>query len=152
MYAMTKPYDPNREELYSIKDDVLPTQQTAYTGSLPDDKPRVGASSTIALDKGKSGVVPIRYKDKITEADVYLMDGMVSLVMYCPKCQNTIRIASDRKQIDWDPTSGVVSVEPSECTWELGRGTDNTRGDRIAYGMGLCRLRFVIDKNVMRDA
>ena len=58
------------------------------------------------------------------------------------------RLLSDAKEVvDWDPEKGL-SVEPFECTWEMGE----RQGERIHFGLSLCRWRVGIQNNVAKDA
>lgn len=152
-------FDPSKESLYTLKEDVLPTVETPYTGSLPDDGPRVGVSSTIGLHKTKIARVPVRYtgrvseaRDRISEMDVYRMGGQLAINFYCWKCGNSSWIREGQKEINFDLTSNVLSISPFKCSWEYGRGTDATKGDRIAFGMGLCNLAVVVDNNIAKDS
>lgn len=122
-------FDPKAEEVYQIKGD-----------------PKHGMSSTMNLTKTALGRPFVRYKDRISEADVYEMQGQLMVHMFCPRCGNTLRITSDRKRIDYDREANLLSVEPFECTWEL-----DTDSRRMEFGLGLCRWRVAIDRNIAKD-
>lgn len=134
-------YNPQKEEIYSIKGDM--------------NDGNSGVASHLNLTKTALARVPIRYKDRITEGDLYRMPGdgvgksELMLNLYCPKCANSLQIRSSRKQMDWD--GEFLSVEAFSCTWEAGR-SDGTKNDRIEFGAGLCRWRVGINKNVAKDA
>jgi len=79
----------------------------------------------------------------------------------CPKCLGgghgyMSRISADRKRIEYDPRTqledgGRLNVEAFECPWELGDA--QAGGDRrMEFGLGLCKLRLVIDNSIAKDA
>lgn len=131
-------YDPSREEIFHVAGDM-----------------DTGISTTADMTKGAQGHPQIRYSGKhgdyVMTADVYAVDGTVMVHLICPRCHNALSIKSQNKQIDWDPVNEVVSVERSQCTWELGH-SDATKNDHMSFGIGLCRFSFAIDKNRCRDA
>jgi hypothetical protein len=141
---MSRAFNPQREEMFQIK------------GDAPDPTgvgPERGFESRMKIGgAGRVGIAKVRYRDRITEADVYKVDGEpYRVVLYCPRCEKVLTIPGDRKQIDWTPPApgheaegGVLSVERFRCTWEL--------GDQQTLGAELCRLTLAIDRNVARDA
>lgn len=133
---MADAYNPNTEELYTIKEDAL---DPAGTG-------QVGKSATIGLNKSAVAKPLIRYKDFVIEADLYNMDGEFMVHLYCPKCRNALSIKGSQKKIDYSTSDGL-SVEPFMCTWEL-----DPEGRRMEFGLGLCRWKVGISNNIARDA
>lgn len=100
-------------------------------------------------------------------ADYYDLETPHYLLIYCPNCQNTLRISADNKRIEFEPEGkpkfgsyreeavlaglelmsygGLLSVESFGCTWEL----EPTL--RRGFGLAVCNWRVVIEKNVIRD-
>jgi hypothetical protein len=137
-------YNPRTEELEPLKGDVL-----ADTPGLDaNGRPVVGKSATINITQNSIGRTPVRYKDFLLECDVYKVGDELMVHLYCPRCRNALRVSSDRKSIDYDHVENVLSIEPFECTWELG----DREGERMGFGIGLCRWRVGISKGVAKDA
>lgn len=115
-----------------------------------------GLSSTIALSSGKREVIVV-YKDFVLTCDVYALPGQpIEVHLICPRCRKALRVTSERKTIDFDPSAGDpkkggrLSIEPFQCTWELG-GDKHVPG-LVGGGISLCRWTAGIDDNVARDA
>jgi hypothetical protein len=131
-----------------------------------------GMSSTTYLEHGKHEVVVV-YKDTFLTVDVYLVPGTPPEIhLICPRCHKASRISGDHKAIDFDPRAvnpmwmaataahhrdlaaiagvGRLSVEPFECTWEIG-GDRHVAGG-VHTGVTLCRQKLVIDNNRAKDA
>jgi hypothetical protein len=162
-------FDPDREELVPLQgdpNDVHASDVYQQAQQLdPSGSGRLGMASQMNLQKTALGHPLIRYRDVVIEADVYA-DGAGGLIVniYCPRCRHSLSIPSTRKAIEFEPQAtldkatgqiqkrGKISVEPFRCTWELGRGTDATAGDRMNFGVGLCNWTVAIDNNVARDA
>lgn len=169
---MSEAFDPSREELYSIIDEESADGAAAgdvyRQGSFadPSGSGLMGQASQMRLKEMALGHPLIRYKDLVLEADVYKdpEGGGLMVNIFCPRCRNSLRITSQRKQIEFTAAlvrdratgrmlkRGTLSVSPFQCTWELGRGTDQTGADRMDFGMGLCRWTVAIDNNVAKDA
>lgn len=130
-------YDPRKEDLVHLKGD--------------DEH---GYANDMRLTKTALGHPEYRYRDRVVRCDVYRdpVTKRLSVHSMCPRCENYIWISEPEKQIEFDPSTGILSISPFECTWERGRGTEGTRQDRIAFGLGLCRLRIVVERNRARDA
>ena len=127
-----KLYDEKREELYHISGDM-----------------DHGLAVDLDLTKTALGKPMVRYKDRIMQAEVYPSPDKKGLMVHihCPRCTHVNVIRTERKHIEYDPETNDLSIEPYECTWELG-DRDN---ERIAFGIGLCRLRIAIDHNIAKD-
>lgn len=133
------------EDLYTIKGN-------------PDD----GMVSTVQMPRW--GMALVKYKsDFVVEIDIYQDPEDTShftLHWVCPKCRNFSTIDSRKKQMDLridrvspDGTRICrVSIEPFQCAWEMGRGTDGTKADRIDFGAGLCKLRVGVSNSIAKDA
>jgi hypothetical protein len=136
---MSRPaYDPSKEDIFQVAGDA-----------------DHGISTTARLNRNAAGQPQVRYSGKlgefIMEVDVYIQDGQTMAHLICPKCRNALWIRTPNKQVDYDIANDLLSCERSQCTWEMGR-SDATEGDRIDYGLGLCRFTFAIDKNRAKDA
>lgn len=130
---MKPAHDPSKEDLYHVAGDV-----------------DHGVTTTADVTSG-AVKVPLRYNGKwgdyVCTVDVYVAGEEVAIVMICPRCHHSIKIPSNRKKIEWDPDKGLF-VEPSQCTWEM----DERDGERIEFGLNLCRFTFAIDGARVRDA
>lgn len=128
-------------------------------GDDPETSSRLGRFD---LTQGALGRVRVRYRDTVVFCEVYQHAGEPLQVHWmCPRCRgggqgHMSRITSDRKKIEYDPKAqlddgGQLNVEAFECPWEL--GDSQAGGDRrMEFGMGMCKLRLVIDNSVARDA
>lgn len=133
-----------------------------------------GVEQSLSLDHAKIEV-KVRYRGRhgfhILTVDVTpaTPTSPLEVLLLCPRCQQQLRIASDRKAIEFLPnvpvkivldseevidgdasdlvSLGQLSIEPFECTWEL-----NPQGRRMEFGLGLCKWKVGIDKNVAKDA
>lgn len=130
---MPQPFNPNTEELYHVAGDM-----------------DTGVTTDVSLTKSAFAKPQIRYSGRFGEfvltCELYKMGNELSLHLICPRCRNALWIKSSKKQMHWDSDKGL-SIEPFECTWEL-------EGDsrRMEFGLGLCRWRAAIDKNIAKDA
>lgn len=142
--AMSQPkvFDPTKESLYHI------------AGSVPDpsamEPEKLGMQSSLDMTKSALAHPLIRWRDRVVEADLYLIDDRLVLHLICPKCStaevpHALYIREEQKAIDWRPETGELSVERFECTWEL------PEGRRMEFGIGMCRWRVAIDKNLAKD-
>jgi len=125
-------------------------------GDAPDPSgisDRIGATSTLRMSDTALCHPIITYKDFVLTADVYQTPSEPMFIhLICPKCTNTLTISAARKHIELDVKAGpkgqgLVSVEPFQCTWEV----DGAKR-RVGFGLGLCRWKVAIDKNVAKDA
>lgn len=152
------PWDPTTHQVVTLKESHPFGRQK---GSLDDPR---GLRQTLDFTHtllGQPNVeIPMKMVDGqagagfIVEADVYMdlspeaKPGDLEIHWICPRCQNTTRILSrNGKQMEYDKERNLLSVEPFECPHERGRGTDGTKKDRIAFGVGLCKLRLGVIKN-----
>lgn len=135
------PYDPQREDLYVAKDDVMGP-------GAHDDQVVTGYSSTMRFTKTALGHPLIRYKDHVIEADVYPSpDGQGFIAhLICPKCTNNLQVDSNKKQVGYDPETDTISIEKISCTWEA---DGSIRKD---FGFNRCGWKVVIDNNIAKDA
>lgn len=115
-----------------------------------------GITTVSRLDTGRARVEVV-YQGKVGsghqlhEVDVYDQgNGNIRVVMFCPRCQNTLTIDSANKAIEFDPRTKKLSVEVFECTWEWNQDSDVFRSKE--FGMSLCRFRGGIYQNRMKDA
>lgn len=142
MYMKPNVFDPRTESLYHIAGDV-----SDPSGVEPE---KFGAQSSIDMTKSAIGHPLIRWRDRIIEGDLYQIEGKLVLHVICPKCStpeapHALYIREERKGMEWNPETGELSIEPFECTWEL------PEGRRMEFGLGLCRWRVAIERNIARD-
>lgn len=101
-------------------------------------------------------------------ADLYQLDGAKPyLLIFCPLCQNNLRISADNKKFDYDPErkprfkgwseyevckalgivdiGGSFSTEEIACSWELEPDL------RRSFGLAVCPWRAVIENNIIRE-
>lgn len=145
---MPQVIDPNKEELYTICDDVAgPGTQRGQTVR--------GQASTLDFTNGAFAKPRIVYTGRfgkyVLDGDLYFSesDGF-SLHILCPVCSvpekpHGLWVKSKDKRIEWDAERGI-SIEAFGCTWELPE--DRT----MHFGLGLCSWRVAIENNVARDA
>jgi hypothetical protein len=127
-------YNAQKEELYEIKQDLVEQQSRGV--------------STLHFDNA-AAKARVRYKDLLLECDVYTAGDSTTVVLFCPRCKQQLRVDSSRKSIEWDPAKGLLSIEPFQCTWEL---PDEHLGAKRDFGFSLCRLTIAIDKGIAKDA
>lgn len=134
--------------------------------------PARGYASQTNLASGKLETLVI-YRGQVLTVDVYAIEGEpLQVHLICPRCCKPLRVGQDRKHIDWEPgalhphqgvaaeldaqghgpapRTGVISIEPFECTWEIGNDPHNAAG--LHTGATLCRLKLGITRNVAQDA
>ena len=87
-------------------------------------------------------------EEKTIEGEVYSQGGQLMVHTICPRCQKSLRITSDRKNISIDVAKGLIWVEPFQCTWELGE----RENERMEFGLSLCNTRLAYDGKVAKDA
>lgn len=127
-------YDPNKEELYEVKQDCNPVKSAGH--------------STMCLTRTALGHPKVRYRDLVLTCDVYQMGDELMVHLYCPKCRHNLSIKSKNKNIYYDKDRELLSVEPFKCTWEM---NDELLGDHRAFGFSLCGWNVAIDGGVARD-
>ncbi len=136
-----RPYNPDKEELFTIKEDV--TGPGVHQGEIVS-----GAKmSTYDVTKTAIGHPLIRWKDFVLEADVYKVGENLAVNIFCPRCRNSLWIKSENKQMEYDPVTNTLSVEPFMCTWEI---QEEILGNSRQFGMSLCRWNVGIDKNIAK--
>lgn len=92
-----------------------------------------------------------RFGKYVLDCEIYGQPGTLMVHFICPKCHKALSIKQPNKSVDFDKDKGLFT-ESFECTWEIGRGTDNTAADRIAFGLGLCQFKGVFEGWRLRDA
>lgn len=134
-------FDPQREELVHLAGDAPD----------PSGSGLVGHQASLNLSRTALGHPKIRYRDLVIEADVYALPGVPMYVhILCPKCRHALKIAEDRKHIEYDPKAGPpqdggrISIEAFQCTWEMD-------DQRQQFGLSLCGWKVVVDNNIARD-
>lgn len=100
------------------------------------------------FDLQYTGRYSMPFPEKRIIGEVYSQGGELMIHTICPRCENALRITSDRKQISIDKTKGMIWVEPFQCTWELGE----RENERMDFGMSLCNTRLAYDGKVAKDA
>ncbi len=156
---MTDPMNQSapHEEIYTIK----------ASDPDPHGSGLMGASSHINLERAALAHPLIRLAKPegevaIIEADVYAaeVEGGLEILILCPRCRQQLRITSDRKEMQFEPTPpefdprrqamvvrGKLSIEPFQCTWEM----PDAPG-RSPFGSTLCRWAVGVDNNLARSA
>lgn len=100
-------YDPNTEEVFSIKDDVVdPTGQSDLRGR----------SLEYRMDHGKIEC-HVRWRDRLLTVDVYELRDHLMIVLYCPKCHGGLRIRSVAKRIRFCRGDRRIDVEKIACPY-----------------------------------
>ncbi len=156
---LVQPGTKKREMVQLAGDQLDPTGRTSLRGLGSTTRLDGGKHETLVLFRGRSA-------DFVLTVDVYALPNEPLQVHYiCPRCHKQGRITQDAKAIDWSPTenrvlelpdgqktrtNGVLSVEPFQCTWEIG-SDPHTPGIR-AGGLTLCGQKLVIDANIAREA
>lgn len=128
-------YNDKREELYQICGDAPDPAGTGLRGVGHD----------IALNKTRLGKALIRWRDRVIEADVYEMGGQLAVHMICPKCSrpeevHALWVKEERKAIEYDARTEIISIEKFRCQWH------------DSFGTGWCNWTVAIDKNIAKDA
>jgi hypothetical protein len=134
-------FDPQKESLFHICGDAPdPTGMTNLRG----------AQSSVDFTGGAFAHPMLRWRDRVVEADLYETDGQLMLHLLCPKCStpeapHALWVKQEQKPMEWDKERKLLSVAAFSCTWEL------PEGRRQEFGIGMCRWRVAIDKNVVRE-
>ncbi len=153
-----------------------PSKKIFEIKSAPDPTGAVRAHGLMPgydLSAGK-GCAILHYKSRrhggefFLTADIYVVPGAPTyVVIYCPLCQNTLRITADNKALSWEPErapripgfrteeilaqlgtlelGGTLSVESFGCAWEVEPGLQRS------YGFAVCPWRVAIDQNIVKD-
>lgn len=79
------------------------------------------------------------------EAEVYRVDGILSVHTVCPKCRHSQWIDGRNKTIEYDAKKGTLHVEPFKCPWEMSE-------ERKEFGFGLCNFTVAYDGKIVKDA
>jgi hypothetical protein len=135
-------YDPEKEYVEYIAGD--PKGPRPDVKGNPFDKR--GQTQTWDLKKGVVAEPKIRYKDMIIECELYELEGNLSLHMICPKCHNMLWVREPNKKVAYDPSTGLIDVEASKCTWEV----DPNSPMRL-FGVSLCNFSFGVVKSRMLE-
>lgn len=93
------------EELYEIRGDVAD----------PSGSGLKGTSVGVDMTAGALAHPRIRWRDRVSEVDLYAAGDELMIHMYCPRCQNCNKISSKTKRITW--SGDRLSVEEFACTW-----------------------------------
>lgn len=89
--------------------------------------------------------VLVRFGDLVLHCDVYPDMGEGHMVhLICPRCCKALKISGKNKQISYDTQRKLLSVEPFQCTWEM--------GDVVGSYTTLCNLKIGIHNNIARKA
>ena len=100
-------HNANTEEVFSIKDDVVdPTGQSNLRGK----------SYEVRMDHGKLEV-HVRWRDRILTVDVYKLDDHLMVHLFCPKCENALRVLSKNKRIRFCEGDRRIDIERMACTY-----------------------------------
>lgn len=104
------------QEIYEIKGD--PSASAALDGKVSPDGNLPGLAAEWHLDRSAAAHPQIRFRDRISTADLYVMGDELMLHFYCPRCGNANRITSKQKRIGWygRPSDGLC-IETFSCTW-----------------------------------
>lgn len=111
----------NNEELYEIKHDVAD----------PTGSGRRGTSVGMDLRNNALAHPQIRFRDRVSECDLYASEDELMIHMYCPRCENANQISSKKKRVTW--SGERISIEVFQCTWPG------------------CGLRMVVEDNLGRE-
>lgn len=110
-----------------------------------------GRMSGVDFTSSAIGKPVIKWRDITLQADVYALPGApMEVHLMCPVCAAThgdrhmLRIRADRKQIDYDRSTGRLSVQGFRCTWE-------PDGQSAKFGINRCTWHVEIADNIARD-
>lgn len=102
------------QDLYEIRGDF----------SDPTGTGKKGVAAGLNLETSSIGRPKVVYRGavdtRLTEPDVYLAEDGYTVLLFCPRCGNTLRITSQHKRIDYTRgyDGGRISIEDFRCTWD----------------------------------
>ena len=99
-------YNPSTEEIFTIKDDVVdPGGQSNLRGK----------SYEVRMDHGKIEV-HVRWRNRMLTVDVYELHDHLMVVLYCPKCEQGLKIDSKKKHIRFCRGDRRIDVGRIKCS------------------------------------
>lgn len=164
---ISSPVQKPKRDVFEIKASKDPI------GNHPLAKQQKGVAAGYNLDTQGTPVILHYPKGRLGQelfltADLYqLPPAKPYLLIFCPICQNNLRISADNKQFHYDPDrqprfkgwapvevcqqlgimslGGTFSTEEIACSWELEPDL------RRSFGFAVCPWRAVIENNVIRE-
>jgi len=133
-------YNPQKEELVSIDGDW--GEESRYNPGLTMSHHADHGTIILSLQRDPR----VKFECEIYpsgEGDHFILH------MVCPRCRHALTINSRNKAMDLNQSTGILNVEPSECTWELKPEEDPNAG--LLITAGLCRYRFAIENSMVRE-
>ena len=102
----------SQEETFEIRGDVRdPSGKTDLSG----------AQMGVDFTKNALAHPKFRWRDRISETDVYAAGDGLMLHFYCPKCTGALSVTSERKEIRFEaggPHGGRLSISEFRCTYK----------------------------------
>jgi hypothetical protein len=158
---MTGSHQALKKEIFEVKSSRDPVTGTIGT-SMGYNLSAAAQKTVLYYKRRRTG------EEFFLTADVYQLEGQpLYLILFCPLCQNTLRVSEDNKSMQYEPEiapkfpgfraeeilssinapslGGLLSVEPFGCTWEAEPELRRTH-------FSVCTWRVSITNNVVRDA
>jgi len=123
-------YDPEAEELFRIREDVAD----------PTGSGQRGVSFEYQLGATAIAHPSIRWRDRLTTADVYEQGDHLMVHLFCPQCGQNLAIHSNKKRVRLNRAENRIDIGERRnpdaalhCSWDE------------------CDWRAVVEDNIAKD-
>jgi len=103
-------HNPKTEEVFEIRGGVPDPEGTGLRGM----------SAGLNLNSGAIANPAFRWRDRISTGELFRSpdDGSFMYLFFCPRCAQSCKVDSHRKDIGWEPhRPDVISISKFGCTW-----------------------------------
>ncbi|MDX1421541.1 MAG: hypothetical protein R3322_00285 [Kiloniellales bacterium] len=93
-------------DYFTIRDDV----------AHPSDSELRGTEGKHDLTRNARLHPRIRYRDRVSEADLYDQAGRLLMHFFCPKCGQPLKVETPQKNLR--VREGKISMDSFRCSWD----------------------------------